>query len=189
MSLRHALLLAATATLSLPATAAPVTYAVDADHTHPAFEFPHMGISWWRGLFGKTTGTITLDRAAKTGMADITIDTGTIAFAHEKMDEHAVGDKWFNVGKYPTATYKGAIKFKGDTPASVDGELTLLGVTKPVPLKITSFKCIDHPYYKREACGADAEGELNRADFGLTKGAEGDAGKVRLRIQVEALKQ
>ena len=177
------------ATLSTPALAAPVTYAIDSDHTHPAFEFPHMGLSWWRGLFGKTTGTVTLDRAAKTGAVDITVDIGTIEFAHKEMNQHAVSEKWFNVAKFPTATYKGPIKFSGDAPATVDGQLTLMGVTKAVPLKIVQFKCIDHPYYKKEACGAEAEAELNRADFGLTKGAEGEMGKVKLRISVEALKQ
>lgn len=187
---RHSLLAGLLATtVTLPAFGAPATYAIDSDHTHPAFEFPHMGLSWWRGLFGKTTGTVTLDRAARTGAVDIVVDTSTIEFAHKAMNEHAVSDKWFNVAKYPTATYKGPIKFSGDTPASLDGQLTLMGVTKPVPLKIVQFKCIDHPYYKREACGAEAEGELNRADFGLTKGAEGDMGKVKLRISVEALKQ
>jgi polyisoprenoid-binding protein YceI len=64
----------------------------------------------------------------------------------------------------------------------------LRGVTRPLRLKINSFNCIDHPYYKKEVCGADAEGELNRADFGMTQYAEGEAGKVRLRIQVEAMK-
>lgn len=177
------------AAVSTPALAAPTTYAIDSDHTHPAFEFPHMGLSWWRGLFGKTTGTVTLDRAAKSGAVDITVATGSIEFAHDEMNQHAVSDKWFNVVKFPTATYKGAIKFSGDKPSAVDGQLTLLGVTKPVTLKITHFNCIDHPYYKREACGAEAEAELNRADFGLTKGAEGEMGKVKLRISVEALKQ
>jgi polyisoprenoid-binding protein YceI len=188
MILRRALLATVFSAAALPAFAAD-TYAIDTDHTHPAFEFPHMGISWWRGIFGKTSGTVTLDRKAKTGTVDITVDTGSIEFAHDKMNEHAVGEKWFNVAKFPNATYKGAIKFKGDTPDTIDGQLTLLGVTKPLTLKINEFKCIDHPYYKREACGADATGELNRADFGLTKGAEGEMGKVKLRIAVEALKQ
>lgn len=179
----------ATAVTALPAAAAPVTYTLDADHTHVAFEFPHMGISTWRGLLGKGTGTATLDRDARTGTVEVTFNTGNMAFAHKEMDEHAVGDKWFNVDKFPTATYKGTIRFKGANPASVDGQLTLLGVTRPVPLKINHFKCIDHPFYKREACGADAEGQLHRGEFGLTKGADGEMGKVKLRIQVEGLKQ
>lgn len=189
MSPQKSLLVLLLSGLALPAAAAPVTYALDADHTHAAFEFPHMGVSTWRGLFGNSTGTVTLDRAAKKGSVEVTIDTGSIEFAHKEMHEHAVGEKWFNVARFPTATYKGAITFKGDTPAGVDGALTLLGVTKPVKLTLNSFKCIEHPYYKREVCGADAEGQLNRADFGLTKGAEGEMGTVKLRIQVEGLKQ
>jgi polyisoprenoid-binding protein YceI len=189
MSSKHWLCATAIACVSLPAAAAPATYAIDVDHTYPSIEFPHMGISVWRGKFDKTSGSVTLDKAAKTGSVDITIQTNSIDFGHEKMHEHAVGPDWFNVAKFPTATYKGTLKFKGDTPEAVDGELTLLGVTKPVKLKINSFKCIDHPYYKREACGADAEADFDRADFGMSKYAENGMGKIHLRIQVEALKQ
>jgi polyisoprenoid-binding protein YceI len=78
--------------------------------------------------------------------------------------------------------------FTGDAPTAVDGELTLLGVTKPVKLTINEFKCITHPFFKKEDCGADAYGEFNRADFGMSKYADGPLGAVRLRIQVEAIK-
>ena len=176
------------AAVSVPPLAVADHYTIDPDHTYPSLEFSHMGLSFWRGKFNKTTGKITFDRAAKTGSADIRVDVASIDFGHDKMNEHAVGADWFNVGKFPTMTYKGVLKFKGDMPVSVDGQLTLLGVTKPLTLKINSFKCIDHPFYKKEACGADAEGVLNRADFGMTKYSEGEAGKVYLRIQVEALK-
>ena len=104
------------------------------------------------------------------------------------MNEHAVAEDWLNAQKFPTMTYKGKLKFKGDMPESVDGQLTLRGVTKPVKLKINSFKCIEHPMFKKEYCGADAEGVLNRADFGMTKYSEGEAGKIYMRIQVEALR-
>lgn len=171
-----------------PALAAPETFQVDTDHTFPSLEFPHMGISVWRGKFNKSSGTIVLDRKARTGTVDIKIDPASIDFGHQAMNEHARGEDWLNVAKYPEAAYKGTIKFKGATPNAVDGELTFMGVTRPVKLKINSFKCIEHPFYKREACGADAEGQMHRGEFGLTKGAEGEAGKVTLRIQIEALK-
>lgn len=174
--------------LSFPALALAENYSLDTDHTYPSLEFSHMGLSIWRGKFNKTSGKITLDTAARTGSADIRVDTASIDFGHDKMNEHAIGADWLNVEKFPTMTYKGKIIFKGDAPASVDGQLTLMGVTKPLKLKINSFNCIQHPFYKKKACGADAEGELHRADFGMTKYAEGEAGKVRLRIQVEALK-
>lgn len=177
-----------TACISFPALTIADNYTVDPEHTYPSLEMSHMGISIWRGKFNKTSGRVILDRTAKTGSAEIQVDIASIDFGHSKMNEHALAEDWLNVEKFPTMTYKGAVKFKLGAPAAVDGQLTLLGVTKPVKLKINSFKCIQHPMFKKEVCGADAEGELDRADFGLTKYTEGGAGKIRLRIQVEALK-
>ena len=164
-------------------------YEVDSNHTYPSVATSHMGISMFRGKFKKTKGTITLDRAAKTGTVDITIDTSSIDFGHDKLDEELRGPDYFNVAKFPTATYKGTIKFEGDKPEEIDGQLTLLGVTKPVKLEIEDFKCIQHPFYKKESCGADAEGEIDRSAFGMTKGVEFGGSKVELEIQVEGLKK
>lgn len=182
------MLAALIAGISTPVLARAENFTVDPDHTYPSLEFSHMGISVWRGKFNKTTGKITLDVAARTGSADIRVDTASIDFGLDRMNEHALGADWLNAGKFPKMTYKGAIRFDGDKPVSVDGQLTLLGVTRPLKLKINSFNCISHPLFKKQVCGADAEGDLNRADFGMTKYSEGEAGKVHLRIQVEALK-
>jgi polyisoprenoid-binding protein YceI len=170
-----------------PALAAD-TYKVDSDHTYPSIETTHMGVSTFRGKFNKTSGSITLDKAAKTGTADITIDLSSIDMGHDKLNEHLRSADFFDVAKFPTATYRGTLKFEGDTLKSVDGKLTLHGVTRPVTLKVNSFKCIQHPMYKKEDCGADAETEIDRSDFGITHGVEFGGGKVLLRIQVEALK-
>lgn len=174
--------------LVFPILASAANYTIDSDHTYPSLEMSHMGLSIWRGKFNKTTGKVTLDRAAKTGSADILIETASIDFGHDKMNEHAIAEDWLNAQKYPTMTYKGTLKFKGDIPESMDGQLTMRGITKPVKLKINSFKCMEHPMLKREVCGADAEGVLNRADFGMAKYSEGEAGKIYMRIQVEALR-
>ncbi|MCH8620066.1 YceI family protein [Undibacterium sp. TS12] len=172
---------------SVPAFAQ--TYNIESNHTYPSFEADHMGISVWRGKFNKTSGKIVLDRAAKTGTVDITIDANSLDFGHEKMNEHAKSKDMFNVAQFPTATYKGtSIKFDGDTPVAVIGELTLLGVTKPVTLTINKFKCIQHPMFKKEACGADASAEFKRTDFGLNYGTPRFAPEVKLAIQVEAIK-
>lgn len=171
--------------------AAPVTYNVDSAHTYPSFETDHFGgMSVWRGKFNKTSGTITLDREAKSGAVDITIDTKTINFGLEKMDNHAKSPDMLDVEKFPTATYKGKLtKFNSDGPTEVDGELTLHGVTKPVTLKINSFKCMQHPMMKKEFCGADASATFNRADFGIDYGQKGGFKMdVKLAIQVEAVK-
>ena len=172
------------------ALAAPVHYTIDPNHTYPSFEAPHIqGISIWRGKITKSAGTVVLDREAKTGTVDITMQANSFDFGMAKLDEHVESDEMFDAKKYPTMTYKGTIKFNGDAPAEVDGDLTMHGVTKPVVLKINSFKCIMHPMLKKEVCGADASAEINRADFGIDYGVQFTGSPmVKLAIQVEALK-
>ena len=173
------------------ATAASTTYNVDPDHTHPSFEVDHFGgLSTWRGTFKKSSGTVTLDAEARTGTVDVLIDTATIDFAHDKLNEHASSPEMLDVVKFPTAEYKGKfLDFANGAPRTISGNLTLHGVTKPVTLTINSFKCIDHPMLKKQVCGADASGSFNRADFGVNYAQQyGFNQNVLLRIQVEAVK-
>lgn len=166
------------------------TYKIDPNHTYPSFEADHKGLSFWRGKFTKTSGTITLDRIAKTGNMLVTIEADSIDFGLEKMNGHAKGKEMFNVTQFPSITYKGnSMKFEGERLVSVEGELTLLGVTKPVTLTVNRFKCIQDRMTKRELCGADASTEFKRSDFGLNYAIDwGFAPEVRLSIQVEAAK-
>ena len=129
-------------------------------------EADHLGgLSTWRGKFDKSSGTVTLDRAAKAGTIEVKIDPASIDFGNAKLNQHAKGADMFNVEAFPEATYKGKFsKFKGDVPTEVEGVLTLRGVSKPVKLEIREFKCIQHPMLKREACGADAVGSRSAAD-------------------------
>ena len=173
------------------ASAAPATYTLDPDHTHPSFEVDHFGgLSTWRGTFKTTSGRVTYDATAKTGEVDVLIDTASIDLAHDKLNEHVSGPEMLDVAKYPTATYKGTLGgFANGAPTTVTGNLTLHGVTKPVTLKINSFKCMQHPMLKKEVCGADASGMFNRADFGVDYGQKfGFKQDVLLHIQVEAVK-
>lgn len=172
------------------ATAAPAVYNIEPDHTYPSFEADHMGISTWRGKFNKTSGTVTLDKGAGTGSLEVTVDVASVDFGHEKMNEHAVKPDILDAEKYPQAVYKGKLKdFVNGAPTRVAGELTLHGVSKPLDLKINAFKCIPHPFYKREACGADASAVFQRDAFGIDAGKPyGFSMDVTLRIQVEAIK-
>jgi polyisoprenoid-binding protein YceI len=172
------------------AVAAPVTYTIDPAHTYPSFEADHMGgLSVWRGKFDKTSGKINLDKAAGQGSVDVVIDAASVDFGLDKMNEKAKTDELFDVAKYPQATYKGKLDgFVNGTPTKVVGELNLHGVSKPLTLKISSFKCMPHPMLKREVCGADALGTFDRADFGMDAGKKyGFKMEVNLRIQVEAI--
>jgi len=177
--------------ISTAAQAAVDHYTIDPAHTYPSFEAPHIqGISIWRGKFNKTSGTVTLDRANKTGSVNISVDTASINFGNDEMDKHARSAEFFDVAKYPAATFKSSsIKFDGDAPVAIDGLFTLHGVTQPLTLKINTFKCITHPMLKVEVCGADASAEFNRSDFGIGFGVQFTGSPmVKLAIQVEALK-
>jgi len=166
------------------------SYNIDPGHTYPSFEADHLGLSFWRGKFTKTSGKVVLDKAAANGgTVEITIDTNSIDFGHAKMNENARGKDMFNAEKFPTITYKSsALKFDGDKLVAVEGDMTLLGVTKAMPLKINHFKCIMHPMLKREVCGADASARFDRSDYGLSYGVPRFAPEVKLQIQVEAIR-
>jgi polyisoprenoid-binding protein YceI len=171
------------------ASAEPATYTIDPQHTYPSFEADHMGgMSLWRGKFNTTAGSVKLDRAAKTGEINVTVDMKSVNFGLEAMDKHARSAEIFDVAKFPTATYKGKVsKWNGDAPAEVDGELTLHGVTKPVKLTLNSFLCKPNPMTRKETCGADAVGTLNRADFGVNVGQNfGFKMEVKVLITIEA---
>ena len=178
--------------LSGAVCAAPVTYTADPDHTHPAFEVDHFGgMSVWRGFFKKTTGTIVMDQAAGTGTVDMDIDLTSGVMPNDALTAELPGDKFFQANKYPTAHYHGTLGgFVNGNPTTVTGQLSLHGVTKPVDLKIVSFKCVaQHPFKKVPACGADATGSFNRDDFGIDYGkAYGFDMGVKLQIQVEAIR-
>lgn len=182
-------LLLALALASTGSIAAPVSYTIDPAHTYPSFEADHMGISFWRGKVNKNSGVVVLDKEAGTGTVDIAIDLASIDFGMEAMNAWAIGEKFFNVTKSPTASYKGRLeKFVNGSPTVLSGELTLNGHTKPVQLAITRFKCIPHPMLKRELCGADASGSFKRDEFGLDAGKDyGFNMDVSLRIQAEAV--
>jgi len=189
--MKKLLALTLAAALTQPAFAAVEKYTIDPTHTYPSLEFSHMGVSVWRGKFDKTKGVITLDRAAKTGTVDVTVDVGSINFGLGAMDEKARSDDFFNVAKYPTATYRGTIQFDGDKPKTVDGQVTIMGVTKPAKLTVNLFNCIEHPMLKKQVCGADAETTLNWSEYGMkmSQYGQGDMGKVLVRIQVEGIKE
>jgi polyisoprenoid-binding protein YceI len=173
------------------ASAAPVKYQIDPEHTYPSFSADHMGgLSTFTGKFKTTSGTIVLDRDAGTGSIDVKVDTASIDFGHDKLNEHVRSAEMFDVAKYPTANYTGKLtRFANGAPTEVEGTLTLHGVTRPVTLKIDSFKCKPDPVKKVERCGANASGKIDRKDFGISYGENyGFDMNTGLHIQVEALR-
>ncbi|WP_423221995.1 YceI family protein [Ideonella lacteola] len=172
------------------AHAAPVTYEIEPGHTYPSFEADHLGgLSVWRGKFNKTAGQIVMDKAAGTGGVDLIVEMDSVDFGHDQMNAVARGPQLFEVDKFPHARFKGnLVDFTDGAPGKVVGELTLHGVTRPLTLEIRQFKCMPHPLFKRELCGADAHATFQRDAFGLDAGKSyGFKMDVTLRIQVEAI--
>jgi polyisoprenoid-binding protein YceI len=183
------LLFSALGSFAGAALAAPTTFTVDSRHTFPSFEADHFGgMSVWRGKFTKTAGTVVLDREARTGTVDVTIESASIDTGVDDLDKHLKSAEFFDVEKFPTATYKGKlVNFKDGAPTEVQGDLTLHGVTRPVTLTIKSFKCMPHPMKKTEFCGADVSAVINREDFGIAWGKPmGFRMDTKLAIQIEA---
>ena len=188
--MKHLLATAAlSAALVAPAFAATDTYTIDPHHTFPTFEINHLGYSVQRGRFDKTSGTITLDMKAKTGSVDVTVDTTSLNMGFEEWNQHMSDEKFFNTAKFPTMTFKSSkLKFKGDKVVEVDGDFTLLGVTKPVTLKIDVFKCAPHPMMKKDACGANATTTIKRSDFGMSAYVPMVGDEVKIAFGIEAVK-
>ncbi len=172
------------------ARAESATYSLDPTHTYVTFEARHFGTSTNRGRFDKKEGTITLDRAARTGKADITIDTASINTGLALFDGHLKGENFLKSKEFPTAKFIGdKFSFDGDKVTAVAGTLTLLGKTLPVTLTATNYNCYDSPFFKREVCGGDFETTIQRTDYGMSYGMPIIPDDIKLLIQIEAIKQ
>ena len=183
-------ILAVAASMSSAAFAATETYVIDGTHTFPRFEYSHLGYSIQVSRFDKTSGKITLDRAAKTGSVDVVIDAKSVNTGYALFNEHIQGEDYFYTEKYPTITFKSSsMKFDGDKLVAVNGDLTVKGVTKPVTLSVTSFHCMPHPMLKKDACGANATTKIKRSEFNAGKNAPYVGDEVTLTIPVEAVKE
>ena len=173
------------------AHAQPATYAIDPTHTFVTFEAKHFNTSTLRGRFDKKEGSVTLDKAGKSGKADITIDAASIDTGVAALDTHLKSKDFFNAAEFGTAKFSAdKFHFNGDKVSEVAGTLTLLGKTQPVTLKASNFNCYVNPMLKREVCGGDFETTIARTQYGMSYGlAYGLPDNIRLLIQIEAIKQ
>ena len=186
--MRKSLFIALAIALPLTALAAD-NYTIDSAHTYPHFSISRLGFSTMQGRFDKTSGKVTLDRAGRTGSVEIDIESASISTGFAKRDDHLRGPDFFVTEEFPTISYKSTkFNFNGDTPSSVDGDLTILGVTKPVTLTISSFNCGTNPMSKKDTCGAAASTQINRSDFGVKYGLPNIGDDVKLVFEIEAIK-
>lgn len=187
----HRAAAACAALVALPAFAQE-TYVIDPVHSQPQWIATHLGFSNQHGNFGKAAGKIVLDRAAKKGSIDVSIDATSIRTYSDRLDQVVKGEKFFNVEKFPTMAFKStSLKFDGDSLVGADGELTMLGVTKPVTLKVNNFKCGEQPFNKKPMCAAEATATIRRSEWGMTEGIKfsNPADEIQLVIPVEAYRE
>jgi polyisoprenoid-binding protein YceI len=178
------------ATLAGSAMAVPVTYNVDGSHTFPRFSYSHFGYSTQLSSFRNTSGKVVLDAEARTGSVDITIDMKSVNTGFEDFNGHIQGEDFLDTVKFPTATFKSTkVVFEGDKPKSIDGQLTIKGVTRPVTLTVTSFQAMPHPMVKKPALGANAFTTIKRSEFNAGKYAPYVGDDVRIDIAIEAIAQ
>jgi polyisoprenoid-binding protein YceI len=194
-------LIVALSVAGLPFVAAAQTenYVIDPFHTVPYFEVDHLGFATIRGMFSKTSGKFTIDRAAKTGSLEAVIPTATVNTGDpdregrpRTRDEHLRTPDFFNSAEFPAMTFKStAVKFAGDNPETIEGNLTLLGVTKPVSLKVERWRCGPDPRTqgKRYQCGGNASGSFKRTDFGMKFGVPGVGDEVKLWMSFYGFRQ
>ncbi|MBL0087613.1 MAG: polyisoprenoid-binding protein [Ideonella sp.] len=184
-------LAAALAVAAVGVQAESASYAIDPTHTFVTFEIGHFGTTTNRGRFDKKSGSVQLDKAAKSGKAEITIDTTSINTGTEAFNKHLQSADLFDAAKYPTIRFVAdRFGFSGDKVSEVAGQLTLLGKTLPVTLRAAQFNCYESPMLKREVCGGDFETSIVRSQFGMNYGLNwGFPDNVRLLIQIEAIKQ
>ena len=188
--MKHIALAAVLLAAAFGAAADPETYTIDNNHTFPAYEISHMGFSVQRGRFDRTSGKVVLDLIAHTGVVDVSIDTSSIDTGIPKLNDHLKSEDFFNVAKFPAITFHAKdLDWDGDRVKRASGELTLLGVTKPVTFEMNHFKCGTNLMLSRHVCGADMVAHIKRSDFGMDKyvtgGIVGD--DVTLRVGAEAL--
>jgi|SRR5690554_3024469 len=170
------------------AIAAPQTYSIDSSHTYPRFSYNHMGLSKQVLSFKKTSGTVVLDKEAKDARVDVTIDMTSVNTGFDVFDGHIQGEDFLDTAQFPTATFKSAkVNFEGDAPKTIEGDLTIKGVTKPVTLTVTSFFNGPHPMLKKDAVGANATTVISRTEFNAGKFAPGVGDEVTIDISLEAV--
>lgn len=166
------------------------SYTIDSSHTFPHFQVNHLGFSTMHGRFDKTEGKLTIDMAKKTGSVQVKIDAASVNTGFAKRDEHLRSPDFFNAAEFPAITYDSTkVTIRDDKSATVEGNLTMVGVTKPVTLQVSRMSCGDHPIAKgKYACGFDATASIKRSDFGIKYALPAVGDDLKLVFEVEAFR-
>jgi len=169
-------------------------FVLDPTHTYITFFVSHIGFSDLAGMFLESEGTFTYDEEAKElKSAKITVKTDSVFSNHKERDEHLRGTDFLNASEFPEMTFVATKAEKtSDTEGKVTGDLTLLGVTKPITLDVTFNRAGNYPFGDGHyALGFDAVGSFKRSQFGMSYAVDGNivGDEVKIVIGTEGIRQ
>lgn len=165
------------------------TFTLDPGHTFPSFEIRHQGVSVMRGKFNRSQGKVMLDAEKQSGSIEVRVDATSGDTGHDGLNQKLLGGNFFRTAQFPEILFQSnSVEFKDANPVSATGNLTLLGVTRPVTLEIRDYACTLQFLTRRPLCGADVHAVIKRSDFGMNYGIPLIGDEVKLAIEVEGFK-
>jgi len=159
------------------------TYKADPNHTQVLYSYKHLGLTQNMGLLSGATGTLVLDpKAPNSSKVSIDVPINTIHTTIAKLDEELVSPMFFDAAKYPTAHFEStSVEAKGES-ATINGNLTMHGVTKPATIHATFAAAGANPMSKKESVSFSGTATVKRSDFGIAAGVPMVADQVDLTI-------
>lgn len=176
------------ASFAVAGSAAADTFKIDPAHSFVSFEISHLGFSMLQGRFNKMEGQFTYDAAKPAASTiEVKVETGSVDSNYGERDKH-LRDKYLFTDKFPTATFKSTKFVENGGKATLEGDLTLHGVTKPVTVAVEFIGAGDDPWggYRRGYVGTTT---IKRSDFGYTEPLGPKADAVNLKFVIEGIRQ
>lgn len=182
-------LLTALVAFTASVQAAPETYVIDNSQTVANFSFSYLGMSNKTHKFDKTSGKVVFDHAAKTGSAEVTIDAASINTGIALFNSQMQSADFFDAANYPVITFKSSNMSLDGEQMNMTGDLTIKGVTKPVTLAVTRFKCNSGAALQSDVCLANATVTIKRSEFNMGKYAFLASNDVTLSLTIGAVRE
>lgn len=176
--------------LAAPASAAD-RYAMDATHSIPSFEFTHLGVTTQTGRFDKARGTVVLDLGAQSGSVAYEVETASLDMGFGTETADSPGYLLFRATVFPKITFRSSklIFNRSNAVVAAEGQLTLLGVTKPLTVAVDRFKCSANPMNKKKMCACEVTATIKRSEFGMVGYIPYISDEIKVSVPVEAYKE
>ena len=192
----NALMLVGAVTLGWSSVAGAAEYSIDTSHSSVNFQIKHLAISKVNGSFNDFSGSFHFDPANPGALrAEAVIQTASVDTDNEKRDDHLRNEDFFDVAKFPTITFATtAVNMTSATEGTVQGDLTMMGVTRPVTMDLEILGTAKDPW-GNERAGASLSGKIKRKDWGLTYNSAMEAGglvlgeDVKISLEIEGIKK